>query len=100
MVQRKVLKINHKNGVRGKLGDNKVSIDLTKLGPKFDHPSLIMGFSGETDRMIFPLQSSSYGICGSVSLKPNNKLDCCGGHILCLINCAHKHIFPYVDDLK
>ena len=25
---------------------------------KFDHPSLIIVFGGETDRMIFPLQSS------------------------------------------
>ena len=43
--------------VRG-LKTKKVSIDLMRVVSKFDHSSLIIEFGGETDRMIFPLQSS------------------------------------------
>ena len=40
------------------------------------------------------------GLCGSVSLKAHCKMDRGAGHILCSINCVHKHIFPYVADFK
>ena len=54
LLQKKIFK----RSIRRRIKDKKVSIDLMRVVSKFDHPSLIIEFGGETDRMIFPLQSS------------------------------------------